>query len=115
MVGVGRARDTEVGQHEGGAELGHQFLGRVGTGAEPAGEVAGKAVGCAGPVHKLVGESRALAGYLQCTDSSRLAFAILVDDHLPGNPADRETMDQIVAIIAQNARGTAQATAACVP
>lgn len=61
VVGVGRAREPEVGQYEGGAELGHEFLGGVGAGSEPAGEVAGEAVGGAGPVHEFVGERAGMA------------------------------------------------------
>ncbi len=56
MVRVGRPRESKIGQDEGGAELGHQFLGGVGAGAEPAAEAAGEAVGCAGPVREFVSE-----------------------------------------------------------
>lgn len=48
-----------------------------------------------------LGESRALAGYVLAASGRELAFSILVDDHLPGTPADRTTMDRIVAAIAE--------------
>lgn len=47
-----------------------------------------------------LGESRALAGYLQCRSGRLVAFSIMVDDHMPGLPADRKAMDEIVAAIA---------------
>lgn len=52
VVRVGSARKPEVGQDEGGAELGHQLLGSVGAAAEPTREVAVEAVRGAGPVHE---------------------------------------------------------------
>ena len=58
---MGHARGTQISQDEGGAELGHELLGGVGTGAEPAGEVTGEAVGGAGPMHELVCERTGVA------------------------------------------------------
>lgn len=45
-------------------------------------------------------ETRALSGYLTDVSGQTLIFSILVDDHLPGTPADRATMDRIVELIA---------------
>lgn len=47
-----------------------------------------------------LGETRALAGYVQCATGRELIVSIMVDNHEPGNSADRITMDQIVAAIA---------------
>ena len=47
-----------------------------------------------------LGESRALAGYVQCASGREIIFSILDDDHEPGNTADRVAMDKIVAAIA---------------
>ena len=47
-----------------------------------------------------LGESRALSGYLDCASGKQVIFSIMVDDHMPGPPADRLTMDKIVAAIA---------------
>ena len=47
-----------------------------------------------------LGESRALSGYLDCASGKQVIFSIMVDNHLPGTPADRTTMDKIVAAIA---------------
>lgn len=48
-----------------------------------------------------LGESRALAGYVQCASGRELIFAILDDNHQPGSTADRAVMDKIVAAIAE--------------
>lgn len=48
-----------------------------------------------------LGESRALAGYLDCASGRTVIFSVLVDNHLPGTTADREAMDRIVAAIAE--------------
>ncbi|MGI4830503.1 MAG: D-alanyl-D-alanine carboxypeptidase, partial [Janthinobacterium lividum] len=47
-----------------------------------------------------LGESRALAGYVQCRSGREVIFTILVDNHQPGSTADRTAMDAIVAEIA---------------
>ncbi len=47
-----------------------------------------------------LGESRALAGYLQCASGHEVIFSILVDNHDPTTSADRTTTDKIVAAIA---------------
>jgi D-alanyl-D-alanine carboxypeptidase/D-alanyl-D-alanine-endopeptidase (penicillin-binding protein 4) len=49
-----------------------------------------------------MGESRALAGYVDCASGKQVIFSILVDDHRPGSNADRTVMDKIVAAIAAN-------------
>jgi D-alanyl-D-alanine carboxypeptidase/D-alanyl-D-alanine-endopeptidase (penicillin-binding protein 4) len=49
-----------------------------------------------------MGESRALAGYVDCASGKQVIFSILVDDHTPGSSADRTVMDKIVAAIAAN-------------
>jgi D-alanyl-D-alanine carboxypeptidase/D-alanyl-D-alanine-endopeptidase (penicillin-binding protein 4) len=49
-----------------------------------------------------MGESRALAGYMDCASGRQVIFSILVDDHTPGSSADRAVMDKIVAAIAAN-------------
>ncbi len=45
-------------------------------------------------------ETRALSGYVTAVSGQTLVFSVLVDDHLPGTPADRATMDRIVELIA---------------
>ncbi len=45
-------------------------------------------------------EGNALSGYLDCTSGQTVVFSILVDDHLPGDHADRAVIDKIVAAIA---------------
>ena len=47
-----------------------------------------------------LGESRALAGYVQCASGHEVIFSILVDNHEPATSEDRTTMDKIVAAIA---------------
>jgi D-alanyl-D-alanine carboxypeptidase/D-alanyl-D-alanine-endopeptidase (penicillin-binding protein 4) len=47
-----------------------------------------------------MGEARALSGYLDCASGQTVIFSILVDHHLPGDSADRDAMDKIVAAIA---------------
>ena len=49
-----------------------------------------------------LGESRALAGYLQCRSGREVIFAILDDNHEPGSSADRVVMDKVVEAIAAN-------------
>ncbi len=44
-------------------------------------------------------ETRALSGYVLAASGKTLVFSILVDDHLPGTPADRTTMDRILELI----------------
>lgn len=48
-----------------------------------------------------LGETRALAGYLDCASGRQVIFSIMVDNHEPGTSADRATMDKIVEAIAQ--------------
>jgi D-alanyl-D-alanine carboxypeptidase/D-alanyl-D-alanine-endopeptidase (penicillin-binding protein 4) len=45
-------------------------------------------------------EGRALSGYLECASGQTVIFSILVDHQLPGDDADRDAMDKIVAAIA---------------
>ncbi len=45
-------------------------------------------------------ETRALSGYVTTASGQALVFSVLVDDHLPGTPTDRATMDRIVELIA---------------
>ena len=45
-------------------------------------------------------EGRALSGYLDCASGQTVIFSILVENHLPGDTADRDAMDKIVAAIA---------------
>jgi len=45
-------------------------------------------------------EGNALSGYLDCASGQTVIFSILVDHHLPGDDADRDVMDKIVAAIA---------------
>ena len=47
-----------------------------------------------------LGESRALAGYVDCASGKQVIFSIMVDNHEPGSSADRVVMDKIVAAIA---------------
>jgi D-alanyl-D-alanine carboxypeptidase/D-alanyl-D-alanine-endopeptidase (penicillin-binding protein 4) len=47
-----------------------------------------------------LGEARALSGYLDCASGRTVIFSIMVGNHLPGNNADRNVMDKIVAAIA---------------
>jgi len=47
-----------------------------------------------------LGESRALAGYLDCASGRQVIFSIMADTHSPLGPADRAVMDKIVAAIA---------------
>lgn len=47
-----------------------------------------------------LGEARALSGYLDCASGRTVIFSIMVGNHLPGNNADRDVMDKIVAAIA---------------
>lgn len=47
-----------------------------------------------------LGEARALSGYLDCASGRTVIFSIMVGNHLPGNNADRDAMDKIVAAIA---------------
>lgn len=49
-----------------------------------------------------LGESRALAGFIQGASGREIIFAILVDNHDPGSSADRTAMDKIVEAIAAN-------------
>ncbi|HEY4379511.1 MAG TPA: D-alanyl-D-alanine carboxypeptidase/D-alanyl-D-alanine-endopeptidase, partial [Acidobacteriaceae bacterium] len=46
-----------------------------------------------------LGEARALSGYLDVASGRTVIFSIMVDNHLPGTTADRDTMDKIVAAI----------------
>jgi D-alanyl-D-alanine carboxypeptidase/D-alanyl-D-alanine-endopeptidase (penicillin-binding protein 4) len=46
-------------------------------------------------------EGRALSGYLDCASGQTVIFSILVENHLPGDSADRGAMDKIVAAIAE--------------
>jgi len=45
-------------------------------------------------------EGRALSGYLECASGQTVIFSILDENHLPGDNADRDAMDKIVAAIA---------------
>jgi D-alanyl-D-alanine carboxypeptidase/D-alanyl-D-alanine-endopeptidase (penicillin-binding protein 4) len=45
-------------------------------------------------------EGRALSGYLDCASGQTVIFSILDENHLPGDNADRDAMDKIVAAIA---------------
>ena len=47
-----------------------------------------------------MGEANALSGYLDCASGQTVIFSILVGNHLPGDSADRDAMDKIVAAIA---------------
>jgi D-alanyl-D-alanine carboxypeptidase/D-alanyl-D-alanine-endopeptidase (penicillin-binding protein 4) len=45
-------------------------------------------------------EGRALSGYLDAASGQTVIFSILEENHLPGDTADRDAMDKIVAAIA---------------
>jgi D-alanyl-D-alanine carboxypeptidase/D-alanyl-D-alanine-endopeptidase (penicillin-binding protein 4) len=47
-------------------------------------------------------EARALSGYVDCASGKTVIFSVMVDNHAPNTPADREAMDSIVAAIASN-------------
>lgn len=47
-------------------------------------------------------EARALSGYVDCASGKTMIFSVMVDNHAPNTPADREAMDAIVAAIAAN-------------
>lgn len=47
-------------------------------------------------------EARALSGYVDCASGKTVIFSVMVDNHAPNTPADREAMDAIVAAIAGN-------------
>ena len=47
-------------------------------------------------------EARALSGYVDCASGNTVIFSVMVDNHAPNTPADREAMDSIVAAIAAN-------------
>jgi D-alanyl-D-alanine carboxypeptidase/D-alanyl-D-alanine-endopeptidase (penicillin-binding protein 4) len=47
-------------------------------------------------------EARALSGYVDCASGKTVIFSIMVDNHAPNTPADRDVMDNIVAAIAAN-------------
>jgi D-alanyl-D-alanine carboxypeptidase/D-alanyl-D-alanine-endopeptidase (penicillin-binding protein 4) len=46
-----------------------------------------------------LGEARALSGYLDAASGRTVIFSVMDTDHAPGAPADRDTMDKIVAAI----------------
>lgn len=48
-----------------------------------------------------LGEARALSGYLECASGKTVIFSVMVDNHTPRTHADRDTMDKIVAAIAE--------------
>ncbi len=56
MIGVWRAGEPEIGQHEGCADLGDKLLRRVGAAAEATGEITGETVSGARPVNELMRE-----------------------------------------------------------
>jgi D-alanyl-D-alanine carboxypeptidase/D-alanyl-D-alanine-endopeptidase (penicillin-binding protein 4) len=45
-------------------------------------------------------EARALSGYVDCASGKTVIFSVMVDNHAPNTPADRDAMDRIVAAIA---------------
>ena len=45
-------------------------------------------------------EVRALSGYVDCASGKTVIFSVMVDNHAPNTPADREAIDRIVAAIA---------------
>jgi D-alanyl-D-alanine carboxypeptidase/D-alanyl-D-alanine-endopeptidase (penicillin-binding protein 4) len=45
-------------------------------------------------------EARALSGYIDCASGRTVIFSVMVDNHAPNTPADRDAMDRIVAAIA---------------
>jgi len=47
-------------------------------------------------------EARALSGYVDCASGQTVIFSVMVDNHAPNTPADRDVMDRIVAAIAAN-------------
>ena len=47
-----------------------------------------------------LGESRGLAGYLDCASGRQVIVSVYVDNHTPGGAADRTAMDKIIAAIA---------------
>jgi D-alanyl-D-alanine carboxypeptidase/D-alanyl-D-alanine-endopeptidase (penicillin-binding protein 4) len=47
-----------------------------------------------------LGESRAIAGYVDAASGRTVIFSIMVDNHAPASSADRAVMDKIVAAIA---------------
>ena len=47
-----------------------------------------------------LGETSALAGYVECASGREVIFSVMVDNHEPGNPADRVVLDGIVGAIA---------------
>ncbi len=47
-----------------------------------------------------LGESRALSGYLTAASGGTVVFSVMVDNHRPGDPADRVAMDRMVEAIA---------------
>lgn len=46
-----------------------------------------------------LGEARALSGFLDTASGRTVIFSVMVTDHMPGSPADRDTMDKIIAAI----------------
>jgi len=46
-------------------------------------------------------EARALSGYLECASGKTVIFSIMVGNHTPRTHDDRDTMDKIVAAIAE--------------
>jgi D-alanyl-D-alanine carboxypeptidase/D-alanyl-D-alanine-endopeptidase (penicillin-binding protein 4) len=47
-----------------------------------------------------LGEARALSGYLECASGRTVIFSVMEGNHAPGQHADRDVMDHIVAAIA---------------
>ncbi len=47
-----------------------------------------------------LGETRALAGYVQCASGRELIFSILEDNHDPSDSADRQTAEKILEAVA---------------
>lgn len=47
-------------------------------------------------------EARALSGYVDCASGKAVIFSVMVDNHAPNTPADRQAMDRIVEAIAAN-------------
>jgi D-alanyl-D-alanine carboxypeptidase/D-alanyl-D-alanine-endopeptidase (penicillin-binding protein 4) len=47
-----------------------------------------------------LGESRALSGYVTAASGATVVFSVMVDNHRPGDPADRAAMDKMVEAIA---------------
>lgn len=46
-------------------------------------------------------EARSLSGYVDCASGKTVIFSVMVDNHAPNSPGDRDAMDRIVAAIAQ--------------